>query len=498
MTGAIKGMATLGIAFGIILTLAMVSQAQGKGGGGGKPPKGSDDTDPPPAVTDLGTGLVTTESVELLWTASRDDSQDEQSGAADSYDVRYSTSLIDENNFDSATQVQGEDPPKDPGLPESFTVTGLLPGTDYFFALKVSDEVPNTSGLSNVVTAQTDPGSWSIEIVDDGVFLTSLAYDPTDGYPSIAYTRGSNAMFAEWDGTAWTTEVAVSGGGAQDLAYSSSGIPGITYLSGGRKPKLKFAERVGGSWVVETVANGLSNTWLSLAYDGNGDPAVAFGTSDSLRFGHRVGGDWTIQEIEIGAEQNKYPSLAYDSLGNPAIAYRFVPGDGTEALKYASWNGASWDIEVIESSASEQMGSDADLAFDPMTGFPSIIHTAGPAADICNPRELRFASWNGEIWNLDVIEFSSDGCIKSPSLAYDSLGTPHVSYSYPLPGDCSSGELRLASFDGIAWVTEGIQSVNKCFDPQTSLALDPLDVPALSYMDRINSNQLRFATKIAP
>lgn len=92
-------------------------------------------------------------SVTLTWTAPGDDGS---SGTATSYDVRYSTSAITEANWGSATQASGEPSPHAAGTDESFTVTGLDPNTTYYFAIKTSDEVGNTSAISNIANITTD------------------------------------------------------------------------------------------------------------------------------------------------------------------------------------------------------------------------------------------------------------------------------------------------------------------------------------------------------
>ncbi|HUW85235.1 MAG TPA: DNRLRE domain-containing protein, partial [Phycisphaerae bacterium] len=106
----------------------------------------------PDAVSDLATSVVMANRVTLSWTASGDDGA---TGTASVYDVRYSTSPIDAGNFGSATQCTGEPTPQAAGNSESFIVTGLNPQTQYWFALKVGDEVPNWSGISNVPNATT-------------------------------------------------------------------------------------------------------------------------------------------------------------------------------------------------------------------------------------------------------------------------------------------------------------------------------------------------------
>ncbi|RKX43917.1 MAG: hypothetical protein DRP27_07600, partial [Thermotogae bacterium] len=97
------------------------------------------DTTPPSAVIDLSTSNPTSHSITLTWTAPGDDGNN---GTASEYDIRYSTSEITEENWNSATQCTGEPAPKPAGSSETFTVTGLSPNTTYYFALKTADEVP--------------------------------------------------------------------------------------------------------------------------------------------------------------------------------------------------------------------------------------------------------------------------------------------------------------------------------------------------------------------
>ncbi|BAU47851.1 peptidase S8 [Sulfurifustis variabilis] len=113
-----------------------------------------DDTTAPGAVVDLATTEAGTGSVRLSWTASGDDGWQ---GSAAAYELRYSTSPIDESNFLSGQPVPGTPKPAAAGTPESFLVTGLEGSTGYYFALKVIDNVGNASPLSNVAQATTQP-----------------------------------------------------------------------------------------------------------------------------------------------------------------------------------------------------------------------------------------------------------------------------------------------------------------------------------------------------
>ncbi len=88
-------------------------------------------------------------STTLSWTATGDDIF---SGQATVYDVRYSLSMITDANWANATKVTGLPTPKVSGSVETIPVTGLTSNTTYYFALKVGDEIPNWSALSNVTS----------------------------------------------------------------------------------------------------------------------------------------------------------------------------------------------------------------------------------------------------------------------------------------------------------------------------------------------------------
>lgn len=135
------------------------------------------DTVAPAPVSNLATGAIGATTVQLTWTAPGDDYG---SGTATTYDVRYSTSPITEGTWAGATAATGEPAPSVAGTSENFTVTGLSNSTTYYFAIKTSDEVPNTSTISNVVSATTTAGGITISgtlYSDEGT--TVIATGPT-------------------------------------------------------------------------------------------------------------------------------------------------------------------------------------------------------------------------------------------------------------------------------------------------------------------------------
>ena len=115
--------------------------------------RGTSDAVAPAAVTNLATSSPTNTSITLTWTAPGDNGT---SGTAAGYDIRYRTGgAVNDSNWASATQVTGEPTPAAAGTNQSMTVSGLSANTTYYFAVKTSDEVPNTSAISNSPSGTT-------------------------------------------------------------------------------------------------------------------------------------------------------------------------------------------------------------------------------------------------------------------------------------------------------------------------------------------------------
>jgi trimeric autotransporter adhesin len=182
-------------------------------------------------------------SVTLNWTAPGDDGS---TGTATQYDVRYSLSPITEANWDAATQAVGEPTPHAAGSAETFEVTGLLPSTTYYFAIKTADEVPNWSAMSNVISKATDaeetppaiisnlaagsPGQTSIGLSwtapgDDGSTGTASEYD-------IRYST-STITDANWDAaTQVSGEPSPQSAGSSESFTVTNLSPSTTYYFG--------------------------------------------------------------------------------------------------------------------------------------------------------------------------------------------------------------------------------------------------------------------------
>ena len=91
-----------------------------------------------------------------------------------------------------------------------------------------------------------------------------------------------------------------------------------------------------------------------------------------------------------------YLSLAFAPDGGPSIAYRF--GVGTSTLKFAHKTGSGWAIQSI--GTGQSYGVFASLAYDPLSGNPTIAHSNGSEVRFENAGTDRSGSRKRCDWDL--------------------------------------------------------------------------------------------------
>ncbi|MGD8394605.1 MAG: hypothetical protein PVF43_03900, partial [Candidatus Eiseniibacteriota bacterium] len=149
------------------------------------------DVTPPGVVSNLAATGVAADRVRLTWTAPGDD---DFSGVAAAYDIRYAeTPIATGDDWDAATVVDDIPEPSPRGSAESLDITGLVRGATYYAALKTVDGDGNWSALSNVASATTPTdnspplltgASATPEVgVLDTMFTFEVTYQDGDGDP---------------------------------------------------------------------------------------------------------------------------------------------------------------------------------------------------------------------------------------------------------------------------------------------------------------------------
>ena len=187
---------------------------------------------------------------------------------------------------------------------------------------------------------------------------------------------------------------------------------------------------------------------------------------------------WAIDTVDSIGNVGLFSSLALDSrTGSPRISYY---DQTNRALKYASYNGASWTTQTV---ATGQVGTHTSLALY-SDGSPGISYYDYPN------HALKYSTYNGSTWIPQTVD-SSATVGEHTSLVIDALGRPHIGYY-----DRTNGKLKYAAYNGTSWATQTVDTVGT-YELGTSrnnisLKLDLNGLPSIAYHSEV-SEALKYA-----
>ncbi|MBI3911134.1 MAG: S8 family serine peptidase [Armatimonadetes bacterium] len=147
------------------------------------------------------TGLTATQRAStallLTWTASGDDGS---AGAAARYEVRYSTSPINDGNFGTASRAISPPRPGVSGTGQSYLLSGLADDTNYYIALRALDNAGNPSALVTAGPYRTLRATPLLvdDVEGDLQFTGQFPWAVTteaSASPSHAYTDSPGALY---------------------------------------------------------------------------------------------------------------------------------------------------------------------------------------------------------------------------------------------------------------------------------------------------------------
>jgi hypothetical protein len=261
--------------------------------------------------------------------------------------------------------------------------------------------------------------------------------------------------------------------GHTSIALDSTGTPHVVHNDIGNNNNLRLATKTGNTWSSEVVDTNIVGIWqfryTSLALDSNDYAHISyyFDAIDDLKYARWDGSSWNIENLDT------FSSLALDNNDYPHIGYYDETNDD---LKYARWDGSAWNIEKVDWAAS--VGAYTSLRLD-ASDRPHISYYNNSAGD------LMYAKWNGASWDVETVDFMGN-VGKWTSLALDSNDYPHISYY-----DVDNGDLRYAKWNGASWEINAIASF---FDQglHTSIDVDSAGNTHIAYYD-VTNEDLRYA-----
>ncbi len=257
--------------------------------------------------------------------------------------------------------------------------------------------------------------NWGIQYIDSGTIMyQSLALDSRD-HPHICYTdyESKQVKYASWTGRNWSIEVVTSIGvgvtsnGYSDLALDSTDNPHISYFDNRQNSALKYASWTGFNWTIETVGNEYGRQ-CSLAIDSKGQPKICYLNSNKawdLKLAEHTDEGWQISTICSNVSAYK-PTLVLDLNDNCHICFI---GEDSNTVEYAYWTGSEWSIQKIEPNA-----WGPSLALD-SNGKPHVSYTS---------KYMKYSVGESSNWNIQTVD--QNRSLSGPSLVIDASGEPHI------------------------------------------------------------------------
>jgi hypothetical protein len=193
---------------------------------------------------------------------------------------------------------------------------------------------------------------------------------------------------------------------------------------------------------------------------------------------------WTVEVLDSGNYTGDHNSLALDSLDHPHISY--VSQTFSRELKYAHWDGSSWQMETVDVNLLGGCSSEGtSLALD-SHDKPWIAYALSYDAN-CTDWDVMLAQWNGTAWSKQRVDPPGVNAGYSPSIAIDSKDRPHIVYhSETHTAPDHNLTLVYAVLNDSSWSYQTIFVTGfkgEAGPGAISLKLDSLDRPHVAYGD---------------
>lgn len=421
-------------------------------------------------------------------------------------DLMYGWVQVNSNGeFSSATEVLDDITGESTGLFTSIDVDNNgNPYISYFNETTDDLMYAYTSGNGWDTTTVTSNGRAGL--------YTSLAINRSNNRPFIGYFDFDlqGMRLAALSGDTWTLQTVEAAGTIgiyNSMQLDSQGYPHISYYDEGT-PGLRYTYWNGSAWVYWILATGNANgLYTSLALDPNDYPHIAFynGATNDLRYIRWTGTQWTaIEIVDETGDVGQFADIAVDNNGVPHISYYDLTNTN---LKYAYRTASGWVKSLVDNSGNAGAYSSIDLD---SSNSPHIAYFQDDG-DM-----LRYAYYDplNAIWRYETVDnYNSVGIWASMEL--DSANMAHISYYDFFDYNAADGTpgLRYARRNGPdSWsvtavdggpfagipsrapqtqqpdVVDAVDTVRpNGVGAYTSLALDSLERPHISYYDADNS-----------
>jgi hypothetical protein len=277
--------------------------------------------------------------------------------------------------------------------------------------------------------------------------------------------------------------LAIDGDGVAHVAYLNEDIMGGTY----------YATNASGDWAITRVAEGYFYGPVDIAVSAEGVPFIAYHDHQADGFDLALGDEVVATLIDSEWSLVTVRHEGHDGWDNDI----FVDAEGfwhtaaVDPAQFGSTAGVEYATNVFGAVVVEDIGSGpVDYEFATSIAVRD-DGTVGISYYNSEAQNLVYAERTGGAegtWSLTTV--ASEGDVgRYSSLAFDSMGNPHVTYFAFGDGDGgtvhythrnAAGEWEDAEIGPLSYVLTGMVGARKI----TGLALDADDVPHIAYGDR--------------
>jgi hypothetical protein len=308
---------------------------------------------------------------------------------------------------------------------------------------------------------------WKIETVDQtgpGRFA-SMQVD-RDGNVHVAYIPEiphRPLKYAYWDHLVgrWFDMTVAANASFCTLVLDSKQQANISFADNGtvKGTKLRYAHWDGTKWDIQPVSppvDAVVAYYTSIALNSKDEPSLTYydyqgpgGVDNTLRLRSvfRKQNAWEVYVVDPARGSGKFNSIAIDSKDRPHVAYANVRYE-TSGLRYARWDGEQWNREVLEGATGSHPVLSVAMILD-KNDNPHIVYT-----DVVAHQVKHATRRKGGPWQIEVVDhIVKEGYPDRYGIAMDDQGNPYISYY-----DLGTGAVKLAFRRNGKWYGEVVSN----------------------------------------
>jgi subtilisin family serine protease len=258
--------------------------------------------------------------------------------------------------------------------------------------------------------------------------------------------------------------------GVSDIAYDENGVLYLAYYDASIH-SIRYATRdVNGLWsktqVIDTSGDVVGQR-LSIAVDKSGHPGIAYfdGTTADLKYAHFNGTTWDIATLDSRKSVGQAPSLAYDIDGDPIIAYYRKSGGDLRVM--ATDNTGVWQKFMVDTAGDVGDWADVSVADNGVFAVAYEDKTNG---------NLKYSRYADGQWTTFTVDNLAKGA------AYIDLNL-HNNQAFISYQDLANGDLKFAKRENAQWQTETVYRPGNT-GQFSSLVFDSNDIAHIAFYSK--------------